>query len=133
MSTVGHNHINTVYIRQFWQGKIKYTDITGVYVRFWPTLSMSDRRCKAMYLQTCTYLEYDGDVVGPALNAHPCTVGCVHCTLVDERDLDLQQVKWGSLRLDSGMMNFNGYSGELKYEGKHFLRRGGGVSDLITV
>jgi hypothetical protein len=34
---VGQNHIH-VYIWYFWQGITKYTVITGVYIRSWPTL-----------------------------------------------------------------------------------------------
>jgi len=38
MSRVGQNHIYTVYIRYFWQGKHQ---MYGAYIRFWPTLFMS--------------------------------------------------------------------------------------------
>jgi hypothetical protein len=34
--------VYTAYTQYFWQGIIKYTVIYGVYVRFWPTLSIYD-------------------------------------------------------------------------------------------
>jgi len=42
MSRVNQNHIHTVYIRYFWQGNHQiYGQIRFIYIRFWPTLSMS--------------------------------------------------------------------------------------------
>jgi hypothetical protein len=43
MSRVGLNHIYTVYIYGIFGREItKYTVIYGVYMRFWPTLLMSN-------------------------------------------------------------------------------------------
>ena len=38
ISRVGQNHIYTVHLRYFWQGNHQ---IYGVYIRFWPTLTIS--------------------------------------------------------------------------------------------
>jgi len=87
MSRVGQGHIYTVYIRYFWQGNHQiYGHIRCVYIRFWPSLSMSEHvkracpsqasaccLCVCVCVCVCVYAWVGGCIESLTQN---CTIGC---------------------------------------------------------